>query len=117
LARRRADPNAACALLTEAIAERAGDFDVIRSQVDWLPPRVLSRTGVPFLTTVHGRLRPPGLHEVIRAFPKAAFVSISTGQRRLLQGANWIATIQHGLPDDLFRRRMNVVRTWPYSGG
>jgi hypothetical protein len=72
LARRRADPNAACALLTEAIAERAGDFDVIHSQVDWLPPRVLSRTGVPFLTTVHGRLRPPGLHEVIRGFSEGS---------------------------------------------
>jgi glycosyltransferase involved in cell wall biosynthesis len=103
LARRGADPNAACALLTEAIAQRAGDFDVIHSHVDWLPLPVLSRTGVPFLTTVHGRLDLPGLPDVIRAFPKAAFVSISNSQRRPLPGANWIATIQHGLPDDLFR--------------
>src|SRR5207248_5101017 len=39
----------------------------------------------------------------IGAFPNAAFVSISDNQRRPLPDANWIATIQHGLPNDLFR--------------
>ena len=103
LGRRGADPNAACALLIEAIAERASDFDVIHSHVDWLPLPVLSRTGVPFLTTMHGRLDFPGLSKVIGAFPNAGFVSISDNQRRPLPDANWIATIRHGLPKDLFR--------------
>ncbi|WLB54723.1 glycosyltransferase family 4 protein [Bradyrhizobium japonicum] len=103
LGRRGADPNAACALLIEAIAERAADFDLIHSHVDWLPLPVLSRTGVPFLTTMHGRLDLPGLSDVIGAFPNAAFVSISDNQRRPLPDANWIANIQHGLPKDLFR--------------
>ena len=103
LGRKGADPNAACALLIEAIAERARDFDVIHSHVDWLPLPVLSRTGVPFLTTMHGRLDLPGLPQVIGAFADAPFVSISADQRRPLPEANWIATIQHGLPKDLFR--------------
>ena len=103
LGRRGADPSAACALLIEAIAERAADFDVIHSHVDWLPLPVLSRTGVPFLTTMHGRLDLPGLSDVIGAFPNPPFVSISDNQRRPLPRANWIATIQHGLPNDLFR--------------
>ncbi len=103
LGRRGVDPNAACALLIEAIAERACDFDVIHSHVDWLPLPVLSRTGVPFLTTMHGRLDLPGLTDVIGAFPQAPFVSISDNQRRPLPGANWIATIPHGLPKDQFR--------------
>ena len=103
LGRRGADPNAACALLIEAIAERAADFDLIHSHVDWLPLPVLSRTGVPFLTTMHGRLDLPGLSDVIGAFTNAAFVSISDNQRRPLPDANWIANIQHGLPKDLFR--------------
>jgi glycosyltransferase involved in cell wall biosynthesis len=100
LGRRGADPNAASALLIEAIAERAADFDLIHSHVDWLPLPVLSRTGVPFLTTMHGRLDLPGLSDVIGAFPNAAFVSISDNQRRPLPDANWIANIQHGLPKD-----------------
>jgi len=103
LGRKGADPNAACALLIEAIAERARDFDVIHSHVDWLPLPVLSRTGVPFLTTMHGRLDLPGLPQVIGAFADAPFVSISADQRRPLPEANWMATIQHGLPKDMFR--------------
>ena len=103
LGRKGVDPNAACALLIEAIGERARDFDVIHSHVDWLPLPVLSRTGVPFLTTMHGRLDLPGLPDVIGTFPKAPFVSISDNQRRPLPDANWIATIPHGLPKDLFR--------------
>ncbi|OSI20451.1 glycosyltransferase family 4 protein [Bradyrhizobium canariense] len=103
LGRKGADPNAACALLIEAIAERARDFDVIHSHVDWLPLPVLSRTGVPFLTTMHGRLDLPGLPQVIGAFADAPFVSISADQRRPLPEANWIATIQHGLPKDMFQ--------------
>ncbi|MDA9399011.1 glycosyltransferase family 4 protein [Bradyrhizobium sp. CCBAU 45389] len=102
LGRRGVDPNAACALLIEAIGERAREFDVIHSHVDWLPLPVLSRTGVPFLTTMHGRLDLPGLPDVIGTFPKAPFVSISDNQRRPLPDANWIATIPHGLPKDLF---------------
>jgi len=103
LGRRGVDPNAACALLIEAIAEHAAGFDLVHSHVDWLPLPVLSRTGVPYLTTMHGRLDLPGLAEVIGAFPNAAFASISDNQRQPLPDANWIATIPHGLPKDLFR--------------
>lgn len=103
LGRKDADPNAACALLLEAIAKRASEFDVIHAHIDWLPLPLLSRLGVPFLTTMHGRLDLPGLGDVIREFPEANFVSISGHQRLPLPDANWSATIQHGLPVDLFR--------------
>ena len=54
LGRKGADPSAACSLSLEAIAKHATDFDVIHSHVDWLPLPLLSRLGVPFLTTAHG---------------------------------------------------------------
>ena len=82
--RKGADPNAACAFLLEAIAKRAADFDVIHSHVDWLALPLLSRLGVPFLTTMHGRLDLPGLPDVIREFWEAGLVSISDNQRRPL---------------------------------
>ena len=63
LGRRGADPNAACALLIEAIAKCASEFDVIHSHVDWLPLPALRRTGVPFLTAMHRRLDLPGLSD------------------------------------------------------
>ena len=103
LGRRGVDPNAACSLLLEAIAKRAGEFDVIHSHVDWLPLPLLSRSKVPFLTTVHGRLDLPGLPDVVRAFSEARFISISDNQREQLPEAKWIGTIHHGLPPGLFR--------------
>ncbi|MGY2908975.1 glycosyltransferase family 4 protein [Bradyrhizobium sp. URHC0002] len=103
LGRKGADPSAACALSLEAIAKRAADFDVIHSHVDWLPLPLLSRLGVPFITTAHGRLDLPGLPDVVREFSSAGFVSISNNRRQQLPEAKWIATIQHGLPPSLFR--------------
>ncbi|MGX1343370.1 glycosyltransferase involved in cell wall biosynthesis [Bradyrhizobium japonicum] len=103
LGRKGADPNAACAVLLEAIAKRAKDFDVIHAHIDWLPLPLLSRLGVPFVTTMHGRLDLPGLSDVLRQFPGAGFVSISDHQRLPLPEANWIATIPHGLPSNNFR--------------
>ena len=103
LGRKGTDPNAACALLLEAVAKRATEFDVIHAHIDWLPLPLLTRLGVPFLTTMHGRLDLPGLGDVVREFPRAHFVSISDDQRRPLPDANWTATVQHGLPLDLLR--------------
>jgi glycosyltransferase involved in cell wall biosynthesis len=101
LGRKGVDQNSVYAVLLEAIAKRAADFDVIHSHVDWLALPLLERLGVPFLTTMHGRLDLPGLPDVIRQFPKARLVSISNHQRLPLPDANWLGTIQHGLPTDL----------------
>jgi glycosyltransferase involved in cell wall biosynthesis len=103
LGRPRTDPAAAQAALFEAVALRARDFDVIHCHVDWLHLPLLSRLGVPFLTTLHGRLDLPGLPNVVRHFPAAPFVSISNDQRTPLAEAKWLGTIQHGLPTTLFR--------------
>jgi glycosyltransferase involved in cell wall biosynthesis len=98
LGRPRSDPAIAQTALLEAMARRAAEFDVIHAHTDWLHLPLLTRLGVPFLTTLHGRLDLPGLPEVIRRFPKAPFVSISNDQRKPLVDANWLATVYHGLP-------------------
>jgi glycosyltransferase involved in cell wall biosynthesis len=102
LGQKGVDPSSVNAVLLEAIAERAAEFDVIHSHIDWLPLPLLGRLGVPFLTTMHGRLDLPGLSSVIREFPRAPLVSISDHQRLPLPDANWLETVQHGLPCDLF---------------
>jgi glycosyltransferase involved in cell wall biosynthesis len=99
LGRPRSDPIAAQAALLDAVAERAGEFDVIHVHIDWLHLPLLSRLGVPFVTTLHGRLDLPGLPDIVRRFPKAPFVSISNDQRNPLLDANWLGTIYHGLPE------------------
>src|SRR4029453_18198071 len=98
LGRSRSDPAAAQAALLEAVARQATEFDVIHAHIDWLPLPLLTRLGVPFLTTCHGRLDLPGLPGVIRQFPQAPFVSISDNQRMPLAEANWLGTVYHGLP-------------------
>src|SRR5215212_8574272 len=103
LGRPRTDPMAAQAALLEAVARQAADFDVIHAHIDWLHLPLLSRLGVPFLTTCHGRMDLPGFSDVVRRFPNAPFVSISDHQRLALTEANWLGTVYHGLPADLFR--------------
>jgi glycosyltransferase involved in cell wall biosynthesis len=103
LGRPRSDPIAAQAVLLEAMAQHAAEFDVIHVHVDWLHLPLLSRLGVPFLTTMHGRLDLPGMPDVISRFPAAPFVSISNDQRGPLRDANWLGTVYHGLPAGLLR--------------
>ena len=103
LGRPRSDPIAAQTVLLEAMSQRAAEFDVIHAHIDWLHLPLLSRLGVPFVTTLHGRLDLPGLPEVVRRFPDAPFVSISNNQRAALGDANWLGTVHHGLPANMFR--------------
>jgi glycosyltransferase involved in cell wall biosynthesis len=103
LGRPRSDPMLAQAALLEAVAVHATSFDVIHAHIDWLHLPLLSRLGVPFVTTMHGRLDLPGLPDVVRRFPSAPFVSISDNQRRGIAEADWCGTVYHGLPADMFR--------------
>jgi glycosyltransferase involved in cell wall biosynthesis len=98
LGRPRSDPMAAQAALLEEVAQRASDFDIIHCHIDWLHLPVLSRLGVPFVTTLHGRVDLPGLSGVVARFPDAPFISISNSQRAGLASANWAGTVYHGLP-------------------
>src|SRR5256885_1153419 len=103
LGRPRTDPMVAQAALLDAVARQAREFDVIHAHIDWLHLPLLSRLGVPFLTTCHGRMDLPGFGDVVSRFPAAPFVSISDNQRVPLPEANWIGTVYHGMPPDLLR--------------
>ena len=53
------------------------------------------------MTTLHGRLDLPELQPVFAPFPEVPVVSISNAQRRPLPQARFVATVLHGLPEDL----------------
>ncbi len=97
------DTNALQTLLLERVRQRADEFDVLHFHLDYLPFSMFGRQEVPFLTTMHGRLDLPELQPVFDAFPNVGVVSISNQQRRPLLQANWLATVQHGLPAGLLR--------------
>jgi glycosyltransferase involved in cell wall biosynthesis len=97
------DPVALHLLLLERAFERAREFDVIHAHLDYLAFPVARRCEVPVVTTLHGRLDLPWLPPVFGEYAEQRLVSISDAQRRPLPDANWIGTVHHGLPRDLYR--------------
>jgi glycosyltransferase involved in cell wall biosynthesis len=88
-------------LLMEHVYEMANRFDILHFHVDYFPASLFSRQPVPFITTLHGRLDLPELKPVYAGLPEQNLISISDSQRIPLPEANFIATIQHGLPINL----------------
>jgi glycosyltransferase involved in cell wall biosynthesis len=103
LSRRFQDPLAGYASLMEVVAHSAEKFDLIHCHLDWIHLPVLKRTGVPLLTTLHGRLDLPHVREAASKFPNAAYVSISDNQRIPVPNLNWLGTVHHGMPADALR--------------
>jgi glycosyltransferase involved in cell wall biosynthesis len=92
-------------VMLEEVFRQAARFDVIHFHVDYLHYPLSRRIGVPHVTTLHGRLDLPELGRLYAEFDDVPVVSISDAQRRPLPGANWQATVYHGLPSDLYSCR------------
>ncbi|MDB6083248.1 MAG: glycosyl transferase [Gammaproteobacteria bacterium] len=88
----------------EIVARRAREFDVIHAHLDYFGYPLLLRLGVPSVTTLHGRLDLPELPPLYGLYGDMPVVSISDSQRVPLPQANYIATVLHGLPQDLLRK-------------
>jgi len=89
-------------VMLDEVFRRANDFDMIHFHVDYLHFPISSRLHLPNITTLHGRLDLPELASVYRQFPDMPLVSISDAQRRPIPRANWLATVYHGVPAELF---------------
>jgi glycosyltransferase involved in cell wall biosynthesis len=87
--------------MLETVAQQAREFDVVHLHCDYLGYPVLARAGVPFLATLHGRLDLSELKLIYRAFADVPVVSISDSQREPLPEARYVATVHHGLPENL----------------
>lgn len=91
------------ARMIELAARQAHQFDVMHFHIDFHPFPVFSRLGVPFLTTLHGRLDQDWIPAIYGLFPDAPLVSISNNQRHPLPDAQWAGTVLHGMPAGLLR--------------
>ena len=87
--------------LMELVFREARKFDVIHFHCDYLHFPLLRRCTTPGVTTLHGRVNPHDLQALFGEYRETPLVSISDSQRRPLPGANWQATVYHGLPRDL----------------
>jgi len=101
------DPLAAHMNMFEQVFARAGDFDVLHFHTDYLHFPLARRHPVPHLTTMHGRMDIPDYGPLFDTFAETPLVSISDAQREPLPDANWVGTVYHGLPADLYRPRLD----------
>ncbi len=90
-------------LMLEKVFNLASQFDLIHFHVDYLHFPLSRRSEVSQLSTLHGRLDLPDLAPLYRQFHDMPLVSISDAQRRPIPSAQWLGTVYHGLPEDLFK--------------
>ncbi|WP_159998855.1 glycosyltransferase family 4 protein [Roseomonas sp. 18066] len=86
--------------MVEIVGQRAHEFDVIHSHIDYFPLGLLDRQRVPFVTTLHGRLDLPEFKMIYETYGHTPYVSISDHQRLPIPGLNWARTVLHGMPKD-----------------
>ena len=85
------------------VRRRSAQFDVLHFHLDMMHFPMFEPLAHRTVTTLHGRLDLkdlPALYENWQAF---GLVSISDSQRMPLRGANWLATVPHGLPPAQYR--------------
>ena len=97
------DPNALHMMMLERVRRKsdAHEFDVLHFHLDYYPFSLFARQPTPFVTTLHGRLDLPEHQPVFETFSKVPLISISDSQRQPVRKANFIRTVQHGLPGNL----------------
>jgi glycosyltransferase involved in cell wall biosynthesis len=99
------DPLAHHMVLLEQVFRQAQTFDLLHFHIDYFHFPLSRRQHIPTVTTLHGRLDLPDLIPVFQLFSSMPVISISNAQRAPLPGANWLGTVYHGLPDDLYTFR------------
>ena len=92
-------------VLLEQVFRQASAFDLIHFHIDYLHFPLAVRQPIPTVTTLHGRLDLPDLVPLYQMFPSMPVVSISDAQRAPLPWVNWLGTVYHGLPEDLYTFR------------
>lgn len=96
------DPMAYHVMLLDEVLHAADEFDVIHFHLDYLQFPSVRKLTAPSVTTLHGRLDGPETVRILHRFAHVPLVSISNAQRAPAPEANWIGTIYHGLPADLY---------------
>jgi glycosyltransferase involved in cell wall biosynthesis len=95
------DPIPYYMLMLDRVRDCASDFDIMHFHIDQFHFPVFRPVANSTVTTVHGRQDLPDLKPLYVGFDDMPLVSISDAQRQPVCGANFVATILHGIPPDL----------------
>ncbi|WKN29887.1 glycosyltransferase family 4 protein [Porifericola rhodea] len=96
------DPLAHHIVQLQEVIEHSDEFDIIHFHTDYLHFPVSALLKNAHITTLHGRIDIPDLQYVYNKFKEHPVVSISNSQRMPVPQANWVGTVYHGLPLDLY---------------
>jgi glycosyltransferase involved in cell wall biosynthesis len=99
---RCADPVAFHMLMIEEVLKQQDRFDMIHSHIDYFGFLLERRIKSPVVHTLHGRCDLWEQSFLFPEFRECGLVSISDAQRRPAPTANWLDTVYHGLPRDLY---------------
>jgi glycosyltransferase involved in cell wall biosynthesis len=89
-------------MMLDKVRSRASQFDILHFHIDQFQFPVFHDLADRTLTTLHGRQDLPDLQHLYAGFPDMRLVSVSGAQRRPIPNANFLGTVLHGLPRDLF---------------
>ncbi|MBI4492484.1 MAG: glycosyltransferase family 4 protein [Chloroflexi bacterium] len=106
-----------------SLFERAHDFDLVHTHLEYFPLPFIRLARTPCVLTMHGRLDLLEYQRLFAAYPDANLVSISNNQRRPLPYSNWVATVYNGIELEDFTFRSDPAdylaflgRMWPEKG-
>jgi glycosyltransferase involved in cell wall biosynthesis len=106
------DPVPYYMMMLEQLRRRAAEFDVIHFHIEFLHFPLCRAEHWRCLTTLHGRLDFEDTRLFYNQFDDLPLVSISDNQREPLPAANWVGTVHHGLPRDLYPCNVNPRGTY-----
>jgi len=101
------DPFPYYMLMLDRVRECADYFDILHFHIDYFHFPLFRPLAGRTVTTLHGRQDLPDLQPLYLGFKEMPLVSISNGQRAPIQNANFVATVHHGVPLDLYRPTFN----------
>ncbi len=88
-------------LMLDRVRKYADEFDILHFHIDQFHFPIFHPQANRTVTTLHGRQDLPDLKALYAGFSAMPLVSISDAQRAPIQGANFAATVHHGLPPNL----------------
>ena len=80
----------------ELVLDRADDFDVVHSHLEWMSPLLARVSPVPVVSTFHGRLDFPWARPLLED-PPTGLVAISASQAATHPDVPWAAVVHNGL--------------------
>jgi glycosyltransferase involved in cell wall biosynthesis len=90
-------------LMLDRIRRCAEEFDILHFHIDQFHFPLFRQLADRTVTTLHGRQDLPDLKPLYLGFSDMPLVSISNDQRRPIANANFVATVNHGIPTNLHK--------------